>query len=648
MTTYSSTVQDADYGCGGVATFRTDFTLQPTGFQRSEDDPSVALVSFSNAEKLTATKAYSPEKDIRLSSWLVYTTSVEELGSFSKQTIPPWDCYGDINSTSFNKAVKIKSDTFVKFGARWSGFESNPDGSPWPDLEWFNYELDNNYTITPPQNLQVTFPSTPDGAIAASIDSWSLNPNITGTVQGDGNPWNWRVELLNMSGDVVSTKEFNNNVLSTTLSADTSAVMPNQSYRLRVTACNAFQATTAISSEVIQSLPPTPIIQRVFFTKEGNGYNAHIDWAKPRSGGEYREIVRLNIPGYVSNQDLVWIDDGNSYTAPYVVENLPPATEITITLSNTTVAGSSEVTETFYTPSNVPTIGAQWDDDRRCVVVIPSAPNISNFDITLGYFQGDDSLANVSGSQARVCDLNHGGGQILYASATPKIPNKITYEDKTAFATIPILNPILGVSKSCTDTVNVVDIVESKSGILTPRWQNGDRVVKVDMCPRGSLLGNYSPEGEPCTGQYGNCLSHYRFENGVFYIEEGQIQEGEGGTTWIYTNPMPCSVTPEVLSLGAVRNWKIDVSPANWMMDGNNGDPRVTRIAGGFWLLDKDGNNLIYNDHQPFGPAYIYGYENTFYRGTVDVTKIAFVKFGFNLSFRTLVTTPVSFRLTLY
>lgn len=511
MTVYDSSFQDADYGCGSPSQISGQFTINPTGFSRSDDDPSIGLVNFSYINQLTlANVQYSTTTNQDVSAWLVYTTNAEPLGSIDKTFVPRQNCTTTTNSLTGTVLVPVDStDTFVKFGARWSGFNDNPDGLPMDSLEWFNFDLADNYKITPPQNLQVTFPSTPDGEINATIASWSLNPNIDGTVQADGYSWNWKVELLSASGDVLTVKEFNNTSLTPTLIADTSKVKPNTSYSLKVTVSNAFQATTSIESPTIKSLPPAPIIRRVTFTEAANDtYTAHIDWAKPQSGAEFNEWVTLNVPGYITNQQIAAVTDGVSQIDTVDVSGLPAATAITITLANTSSAGQQETTQTVYTPSEVPTIAASWDSVRRCVTITPTASNITTFDMTLGYNYGDDSLGRGSGESLQSCDLNHGDGQILYASATPKLDTHIYIEAK-GFTTIPILNPILGIAKNCNDTLNIVDIVEKKNNETTQQWQTGDRVVVKEPCPKdpiGEGLGFYNITVE-CNRTFG--LGYY-------------------------------------------------------------------------------------------------------------------------------------------
>lgn len=482
MTVYNSSFQDADYGCGEASTISGEFTIEPSRFYHSDSDPSVALVDFSFTNKLTLENfKYSTTDTQDISAWLVYTTSRQPLGSTDKTFVPREDCTTTANELSGTARIPIKTDTAIKFGARWSGFEINTDGLPMQDLEWFDYALTDDFTITPPQNLQVTFPSSLDGEINASISSWSANPNIGGAIQPNGNQWNWKVELITSNGDILSTRTFINNDLTAILTADTSKASPNQAYTLRVTVCNEYQATTSVTSPTIKTPPLPPIIRRITFSPiVDDKVDMTIDWAKPRSSGQFDERVQLTIPNYANNLELSNTSGGASTTGSTVIEDLPVATRLQIILTNTSSAGQGETTKIVYTPSNVPKITATWNDIRTCATINAEATNVSEFALTAGYTR-DGGLGEVTGTDLQVCNLEHNGSEVLYASAIPKVGDKL-YVESTGVATLPIPHPILGLAKTCDETLNLVDIVECKNGVVTPRWQTGKRVKVVYKC----------------------------------------------------------------------------------------------------------------------------------------------------------------------
>lgn len=535
MSTHSSTFEDADYGCGSASQITAEFTLAPTAISHSPDDPAVALVTFSYTNKLTLSDVkYSTTTDQDVSAWLVYTSSQAPLGSTDKTFVPREDCATTANELTGTVDIPITNDTMVKFGGRWSGFDDNPDGLSIPTLEWFEEELGDNYTITPPQNLQVTFPSTPDGVINASIGAWSNNPNITGEIQEGGKQWQWEVDLINSTGDVLSTKTFANSTLTATLSADTSKMKSNQAYQLRVTVYNEFQASTSVISPVIKSLPPAPIIRRITFHKgEGNKQILSVDWAKPRSGGQFDERVQITVNNYATNIELANVTGGASATGNIEIPNLPPSTKINIILTNTSSAGQGITQQQVYTPTIVPTITTEWSEDRRCLNVSTTSPNVTEFALYAGYFSGDDVFKNSNYAPTmQACDIDYNRGQVLYIQSIPRVNGELLYE-QTAGATVPVLHPILGLSKKCDETLNVVDIVESKNGEVTKQWQTGQRVVVRPPCPPSLTPGNY-----PAGSLGDKAISRLAYiEDGVIVVPKGSYTAtASGAATWEVVN----------------------------------------------------------------------------------------------------------------
>lgn len=485
MAHYQSSFEDVDYGCGEVAKVAAEFDLEPVSISHIANDPSLARVTFNFTNKLTLSNVkYSTTTDQDVSAWLVLSSAVEGLISSDKTFVPREDCTTTTNELSGTVDIAIKKDTSIRVGGRWSGFEDNPDGLMLPDIGWLDFELSDDFTITPPQNLQVTFPTEMNGEINASIDAWSKNPNITGQVMAEGENWNWLVEVITPTNDIVTRKEFNINSLTASLAADTTGLKPNQSYRVRVTAANEYQSSTSVTSPAIAALPLAPIIRRITLTQEDNETTtATVDWAKPQSGDGSMEIIGIQATGHTEKVEVAQVSDGSSMTGTFNIPNLPPAIEVEIVVSNMTTAGIVNTKQTIYTIPAKTTITGVWDDVRRCITVSATSTNVSSFNMAMGYARGDDSLGAQDGaSMLKACDLDHGTGQLIYVSAIPVIPNH-TYDGYTATATLVIPNPILGLSKTCGETLNVVDIVETKKGgVMTPRWQTGDRVVKVAPC----------------------------------------------------------------------------------------------------------------------------------------------------------------------
>lgn len=487
MSSCTSTFGEADYGCSEQGSLTAAFEVTPASFTHDPNIPNQANITLNVTSTLTVNNVqYDTTTDQDISAWLALTSSTTPLVESDKTFVPRENCASTTNTLPTTVSLNIASGDEIKAKGKWSGFEGSQVGTDVPNCDWFDVELGNNFTITPPQNLQVTFPSDPTGEINASIDAWSLNPNISGTpfVPIDENDellynnWNWRVELLDSLENVVSANELTmDNNLSQALTANVTSLQPNTEYRMRVTVSNEYQATATVTSPIIYSKPAAPIIRRVTFTKESNGtYTAHIEWAKPR-GGTFDETIKIN------GTAIADVVGGASTTGTYDITGLQPGVPTAITISSTSTSGQSQTAETIYPPANIPTISAEWNDVRRCVNISAQSDNISSFNMTAGYMRGDDSLANETDVDTiSLCDLEHGNNEVVYVSATPTVPNHI-YTDRTAYSTIPIPNPILGVSNDCSEMLNVVDIVESKNGILTPKWQTGVRVKTQSGCP---------------------------------------------------------------------------------------------------------------------------------------------------------------------
>lgn len=521
---HESTFEDVDYGCGEKASIYAGFNLEATDFAPNPDNPTQALVTFSYINKLELSNVkYSTATDQDVSAWLVYNSSAIPLGSTERTFVPREDCTTTTNSITSTVQIPITSDdTFVRFGGRWSGFDETPDGLALPGLEWFEYDLPNTFSISAPQNLQVTFGGNISGTIQASIDSWSENPNITSG--------KWVIEVVDKNEEVVYTKEIPSSGLTESTYINSDSVPFNAALRVRVSAVNSFGGSTSIISPVFYTSAPKPIFQRIQFFEQPNGkFTASIDVAKPRSSGASPESLSIKASDYTEEQVFQTITDGSSWIGNVEIPDLPPATLITFGLYNkSSLGGGWSVWQDGFTPAKVPDINILWDDVRRCARISATSEDVSDFEMGVGDSPYSNAVYTDTGSTLEVCDLEHGAGQILYARATPKIPGH-TYTESTNYATFSIPNPILGVAKTCDNEKYIVDIVENKQGTLTKKWQTGKRIVKVDKCPGVGLR----PNANYPAGEAPGTLKTMYVKNGMLVLPAGEY-DGSSRSQYVY------------------------------------------------------------------------------------------------------------------
>ena len=161
--------------------------------------------------------------------------------------------------------------------------------------------------------------------------------------------------------------------------------------------------------------------------------------------------------------------------------------KITIRVTNTLISGAgSQTTElVFYTAvaNAVINTPVTWNDVRRAVTVSGKGEGAVSLRMTAGYTYNGHEISdkNTNGTTATVTvnDPNHGTGQVLYFSLIPRANDGHEYTENAAYLSIEVPNPILGVATDSAQKRYIVDIVEHKAdGTITPKWQNGDRIVK--------------------------------------------------------------------------------------------------------------------------------------------------------------------------
>lgn len=401
-------------------------------------------------------------------------------------------------------------------------------GNGW--LGYCNYALPDDKRITPPQNLNATWPSPLgklEGVTTATISGWGKANNMTGTPTNyPGAEYrNWVLDLMDKNGNYLAhyclkqgeqkTATWNNpefytaEVLAGTAQANATKypVAKNTPYKLRADAINSFVQWTTLLSGLLYSEPPTPSVSitSIVYQPSSKDCTLTFTWSKPTDGGGLKESVYYSIydakGNYYKTDVLLQTNAagvGAAMSGSITVTGLPSGEQyyVKVTVNQyrpdgTTVLDSASKTVDDYAPvANAAFLGFDWDELRRECTIRAEAPGAANCRIQAGYapnvYDIGDKLTTGQVGTLVVKDLNHGSGQILYLQAVPEASNGHQYENEIAKISIPIPNPILGVHTPSCEKIEagaereyIVDIIEKKKGssACTQRWQNGDRVV---------------------------------------------------------------------------------------------------------------------------------------------------------------------------
>lgn len=392
------------------------------------------------------------------------------------------------------------------------------------------YNLPDNLRVLPPVGLTVSFPTTLDGNISASLQKWSNNTNIGGTptTYTGASYWNFAVDILDESGNYLAHKTFNTgetlscnfgagdsgwysaSALNGSAAATSSpySLQAGKKYQLRVVVQNNMNQRLQAVSSVYTLNPPKPTIAitSIVYNPTTKKSEMCFTWSLAESALTPETLTyQATTPDgtIVASGTIKTITGGSSDSGTVCNVSVPTGDNITLKVTNTagtspnTMAVSS--TTSVYSPvANAAFLGFDWDELRRTCTIRAEAPGAANCRIQAGYAANNYNIGNklTSGEigELVVKDLNHGTGQIMYLQATPESSDGHQYVDEIAKISVPIPNPILGlVTPSCEDEANgaeqkyIVDIVEHKSwDTCTPRWKNGDRVVWKIPCGDGT------------------------------------------------------------------------------------------------------------------------------------------------------------------
>lgn len=368
------------------------------------------------------------------------------------------------------------------------------------------------YKITPPTGLTVTWPSNLTDNFTASITAWSANSNIGGTPTSYPNhlSYNWRVILQDKNGNYIQEKTFNSGeTKNPTLQINSANLKKNGAYKIQVICYNNMNQSVSATSGIYYTDPPCPVltIDSCVYDPATKKCKLTFRYSKGQDAGGRTEQLRYDvwdegqaskpIINGLSNVEILKVSDGSAKSGTITLTNIPTGTRVSVALeiaTNDNNYGTEKcrVTGTIYAPvADAAFISFVWDDVRRTCTITATAPGAKQTRISAGYASNNYNVstkltAGETGTLV-VKDLNHGTGQVLYLEAMPEAVDNHQYKDEVAKISIPIPNPILGIKTYPCGTGQpqeyIVDIIEHKTNnTCTPRWQNGDRVVKKNPC----------------------------------------------------------------------------------------------------------------------------------------------------------------------
>lgn len=418
--------------------------------------------------------------------------------------------------SSFNyKATHSSCRGHVRAGtttlAYWMifGFTPTSSGADW-QWDWtFDATLPNNMKVLPPTTLSANWPTSLAGSASATLGSWSTNTNIGGkpTTYTNAKIWNWRIEILDSSGNYLGQQLLNTNetksatwstlgtgfytanalVGSTAANNSKIALTPGGTYKLRITANNNMnQSIQTTSGNYTVDIPtPTVSITSIIYDPSTKDSILTFDWRKATSAVD-EKITYVVKQGSTTLESgtLVASTGGAAKSGTKTITGIPTGEEITVTVTNTSGSQSKSATAKEMSPvANAAFLGFEWDDVRRTCTIRAEAPGAPYIRICAGYSANVYDISNnrTAGSIGSlvVKDLNHGTGQVMYLQAVPEATNGYQFVNEIAKVSVPIPNPIIGVRTAADKKQYIVDVVEHKSGgTVTTKWQNGDRIVK--------------------------------------------------------------------------------------------------------------------------------------------------------------------------
>lgn len=366
------------------------------------------------------------------------------------------------------------------------------------------YNLPDYLRILPPTNLRATFPSNAGGKVTATWTNWSKNPNIKGTPTSYPNHkiYNVRLELLSENGTYIAQQLKNvgenksvsfdsmglfykDNVLDTNPQAQSSrvALTPGTKYKVRLTINNDMNQTQSATSELITVDIPTPTVSiESFLYEEDNANHSKLKfrWSKASSGADEKITYEVWQNGEKVNEGVLK-DNSQGLGLSGVQEVSVKSGERTIVkVFNKSLMDDqvkSAEAEALSPVAKAAFASCVWDERRHIATITATALGAANTRLGVGRSSNNYDLSNEltvgNTGTATIENPEHGEGQVLYLEAVPVATDGTRYEHEAAKLSIPIPNPILGVTADKgSEHRYIVDIVEhKKNDKITPKWQ---------------------------------------------------------------------------------------------------------------------------------------------------------------------------------
>lgn len=480
-------------GCGFASSTGTQYTyidsVSSNGLQSNGKIEYVVKVSGSvSINNLVWSSASGSQ------SWSFSCGGSSQSASTNKQCQSTGNCAGGgcccciCSGTTYNPGQKTftiqlsPSVTTITASVSWNG---NSAVSA-------TYNIPASMRITKPNGFSVSWPSSVTGGAYCSVSDW-----------GGASSGSFSMQLLSSSGSVLDTESSSTYNTYKYLYTGGS-VTANSRYRLRSRACNSVDCTSYTYSSYYYTAPPTPsvYINSLLYDPSSQKCVCNWSWSKPTDAGYYNETITYDVYDnegnyYARGVSLGSATGGTAKSGTITTTGILTAVNLCVKVYVSTSAGTSNQTACAYAPvAGAAFLGFDWDELRRTCTVRATAPGARQTRVSGGYapnvYNIGTKLTEGEFGDLVVKDLDHGAGEILYLEAMPEAKDNHQYLDEVAKISIPIPNPILGVhTPSCEQIAAgkekeyIVDIIEKKKGVgaCTPRWQNGDRVVKKDECP---------------------------------------------------------------------------------------------------------------------------------------------------------------------
>lgn len=572
-------------GCDEQATMVVNYDLKVTriGFNQSTNSQ---IVHIEYVVKLAANNinytALNATQDP--SAWLEFYDKdkgyVESLHTFA----PREDCTTTSNSISGEIDVAVFNwDKSIVLNARVSYPTTVGE---WGSSDSMEYAIPEEFVATPPQNLQVTF-TKPSGTLDSNaagyylggvrftpvLEKWS-DAEWAAVEPEYGNFCPFRVEILSedrksqyglwrchyasinrqetpITWDMHSLWNPWRNAYEERLFYSRYA---NRNYCVKVSAENIAGLSTSVYSPVFTTPPPAMAFSQPekYHTEDGKSSVVFRYGIAPNAGAKpIHYSIEFTADG-VALPDLTV----NGVVPAGQTDGLPISEDTKVSVA---VPAGAMVVVRGYTWAEGEDIKVSYGFTTNTSLYAPEldfkfSPINLNDDVTIsatlngvaqkcvwqvGYTEDGEDVVSPEdyaewaeehrepSDKLTITDLPHGQNKTLYAKAWPAgnggMLDMVRWNNNYGQITIPIPDAVHGIIKTCDETKNIVDVVESKGGILTPQWANGQKVKVVDRCKGYQMLYgvNYTPSESSIWQASPNNSNHLPLDS--FYVKDGWL-----------------------------------------------------------------------------------------------------------------------------